>query len=58
LPAEKGHPFFEQPPRIDANAPIDQMVPTGVQYIAHQAYFIRRALERIADAMEKYSPPG
>jgi len=53
LPTEKGHPFFEQPPRADAQAPVEFMLPNSVQYIAHQAYYIRRALERIADAMEK-----
>jgi hypothetical protein len=52
LPAEKGHSIFEQPPQT-AQTPIDQMVPAGVQYIAHQAYFIRRALECIADAVKK-----
>ena len=53
MPTEKGHPFFEQPPQTNQQVPIEFKLPNGVDYIAHQAYYIRRALERIADALEK-----
>jgi hypothetical protein len=51
MPTEPGHPFYAKPPSTE-QGPTEYMVPHAVQYIAHQAYHIRRALERIADAME------
>lgn len=50
MPTESGHPFYAKPPSTE-QGPVDFIVPNAVQYIAHQAYHIRRALERIADAM-------
>jgi hypothetical protein len=48
-----GHPFFEKPPQTNAQEPMEFKLTNKVEYIAHQAYYIRRALERIADALEK-----
>jgi hypothetical protein len=52
MPTEPGHPFYAKPPSTEQGGLAEYMVPNAVQYIAHQAYHIRRALERIADAME------
>ena len=48
-----GHAFFESPPQSNAQEPKEYMLPNRVEYIAHQSYYIRRALERIADALEE-----
>jgi len=53
MPAEKGHPFYEQPPQSNAQVPVEFKVPNAVEYIVHQSYYIRRALERIAEALEQ-----
>jgi hypothetical protein len=48
-----GHAFYEKPPQQNPHESIEFKIPNRADYIAHQSYYIRRALERIADALEK-----
>lgn len=46
--------FYDSPlPLNAAEAKPENQVANAATYMAHQAYAIRRALERIADALEK-----
>lgn len=55
MAADRHTEFYNNPPPSNAQEPMEFKVPNKIEYIAHQAFYIRRALERIADALEKKS---
>ena len=54
------HPFYDNPPpdlNRTAVPSTDQQMANAAMYLSHQALHIRKALERIADALEKKAGP-
>jgi hypothetical protein len=54
------HPFYDNPPpdlNRTAIPSTDQQMANAAMYLSHQALHIRKALERIADALEKRAGP-
>jgi hypothetical protein len=54
------NPFYDNPPPDLNRAAIpspEQQTANAAMYLSHQAFHIRKALERIADALEKKAGP-
>ena len=54
------NPFYDNPPPdlIRSAVPSsEQQIANSAMYLSHQAFHIRKALERIAEALEKKADP-
>jgi len=53
MPNEDKQGYFDKPPMVQRGIETQQQTANAAEYIAHQLFHIRKALERIADSMEK-----